>query len=48
MIKELIAVYSNWRFWSFIIIAFLPVWGGIISCGYLMIKEKINEVLQRR
>lgn len=48
MIKELLEVYSNWRFWTFILIAFMPVVAGIISCGYLKIKEKIDEVLQRR
>lgn len=48
MIRELIAVYTNWRFWSFILIAFLPVWAGLIGTTYLVIKEKINEVLQRR
>ena len=48
MIKEIIDLYTNWRFWSFIIIAFLPLWFGIIGCSYLLIKEKINEVLHSR
>ena len=44
MIKELIALYTNWRFWSFMIIGFLPLWAGIIGCGYLTVKEKVNEI----
>ena len=48
MLKELITLYTNWRFWSFIFIALFPVWFGIIGCGYLLAKEKIHEILQRR
>lgn len=47
MIRELLLVYSNWRFWSFILIAFLPVWFGLIGCGYLWLKEIVNERIQR-
>lgn len=46
MIKELIGLYTNWRFWSFMIIAFLPLWAGLIGCGYLEIKEKVDEIRQ--
>lgn len=44
MIKELITLYTNWRFWSFMMIAFLPMWAGIIGCGYLWIKENLYEI----
>lgn len=48
MIKEAISILTNWRFWSFYIIGFLPMWGCLIAVAYLKIKEKIYEVLQRR
>lgn len=48
MIREIILLFANWRFWSFILIAFLPLWFGIIGGSYLLIKEKINEVLHSR
>ncbi len=48
MIKELISVYANGRFWLFMGIAFLPVWAGLIGTTYLLIKGKIDEILQRR
>lgn len=48
MIKELLSVYTNLRFWSFMLVAFMPIWGCLIAGGYVLIKEKIDEVLQRR
>ena len=47
MIKEILLLYTNWRFWSFILIAFLPLWFGIIGCGSLWLKEIVNEAIQR-
>lgn len=47
MIKEIINLFANWRFWSFALIAFLPLWFGIIGGSWLLIKEKLYEVLQR-
>ena len=47
MFKEILLLYTNWRFWSFILIACLPLEFGIISCGYLWLKEIVNEVIQR-
>lgn len=36
--KELFEVFTNWRFWSFIIIAFLPVWYGLIATILVLLK----------
>ena len=47
MVKEILMLYTNWRFWSFIIIAFLPLEFGIIGCGYLWLKGIVNERIQR-
>lgn len=45
--KEIISIYSNWRFWSFILIAFLPLWFGLIGCGYLYLKEVLQKWVNR-
>lgn len=47
MIKEILLLYTNWRFWSFIIIACLPLEFGIISCGYFWLKGIVNETVRR-
>jgi len=42
--KELAEIY-NIRFWLFCIIAFSPLWIGIVGCGIMWIKEIAYEVL---
>lgn len=45
---QMIEILSNWRFWSLIGIGLMPLWFGIIGGSWLLIKEKIDEVLHSR
>ena len=44
MIKELFAVWTNARFWMFMIIAFLPLWAGMIAIPIVMIEKKLGLI----
>lgn len=41
MLHEIVDLLGNWRFWSFIGIAFSPLWAGIVAIAVVSVKEKI-------
>ena len=45
--KDFLELFINPRFWSAYIGLTFPIIGGVIACGYILAKEKINDFLQR-
>ena len=45
--KDFLELFINPRFWSAYIGISFPLIGCLIAGGYLLIKEKINDYIQR-
>lgn len=43
--KEFFLLFINPRFWSAYIGLTFPIWGCLIAGAYLIIKEKIKEII---
>lgn len=46
MIQEIIKLFTNWRFLSFMIITALPLQIGLIGCGFLWAKEIVRNIAE--
>lgn len=44
MIRDIIELYTNWRFLFFLWVTFMPCWAAIIGYFVLKIQEFSNEV----
>lgn len=45
--RTFLELFINPRFWSAFVGLSFPLLGGIIACGYLLAKEKINDYIRR-
>ena len=48
MIRDIIDLLGNWRFWSFMAFALLPLWAGLVAIAVVSIQEKIASYLYNR